>query len=91
MARHGRSFMMNTYLRPQRHPEALNVSLVPDAIITQTNLAGAVTDIDDAPDAPDANWLIGSGAVTLQVSFPSPTNDLVPGAAQEFRVLLKAT
>lgn len=31
--------------------------LAPDAILTQTNLTGALSAIQDDPDSPDANWL----------------------------------
>lgn len=63
--------------------------LAPDAILTQTNLTGAVADIDEDPDSPDASWLTGGGAVVLRVSFPSPAADLVAGATQEFRVRVR--
>ena len=33
-------------------------TLAPDSIATQTNLSGAVTDIDESVDSPDANWLV---------------------------------
>lgn len=33
-------------------------TLAPDTIATQTNLSGAVTDIDEPVDSPDGNWLI---------------------------------
>jgi hypothetical protein len=61
--------------------------LPPDAIITQTNLTGAVTDIDDDPDSPDANWLTASGASVLRTSFGTPAG--TPGGlnAQNFRIL----
>ena len=32
-------------------------TLPPDTIAVQTNLAGAVTDIDESVDSPDGNWL----------------------------------
>lgn len=32
--------------------------LAPDAILAQTNLTGAVGNIQDDPDSPDANWLV---------------------------------
>ncbi|HET7110289.1 MAG TPA: hypothetical protein VFI41_05420 [Gemmatimonadales bacterium] len=63
--------------------------LFPDAILVQTNIAGAVTAIDEDPDSPDANWLTGSGAIELRVSFPSPTNDLQASFPQEFRVRVR--
>jgi hypothetical protein len=60
--------------------------LFPDAILTQTNIGGAVGDIDEDPDSPDANWMAGTGAVVLRVSFPTPTANLKAGFTQEFRV-----
>lgn len=33
-------------------------TIAPGTIITQTNLTGAVTDIDESVDAPDGNWLL---------------------------------
>lgn len=63
--------------------------LAPDAILTQTNLTGAVADIQDDPDSADANWLIGGGAVVLRVSFPTPAASLRTGFTQEFRVRLR--
>jgi hypothetical protein len=33
-------------------------TLPPDTIATQTNLTGAVTDIDESVDTPDGNWLL---------------------------------
>ena len=35
-------------------------TLAPDTIATQTNLTGAVTDIDESVDSPDANWLVAA-------------------------------
>jgi hypothetical protein len=32
-------------------------SLSPDALLVQTNLSGTVSNIQDDPDSPDANWL----------------------------------
>jgi hypothetical protein len=59
----------------------------PDAITLQTNLTGSVTDIDDDPDSPDANWLTASGKSTLRTSFPTPS--ITPTGSQNFRVLLR--
>jgi hypothetical protein len=60
-------------------------TLFPDAVLTQTNLTGAVTDIDEDPDNPDALWMTGSGAVVLRVSFPTPAATLLQYNDQEFR------
>lgn len=69
-------------------PTPTSQQLFPDAILVQTNLTGAVTDIDEDPDSPDANWLIGGGGVELRVSFPSPAGPLLSGEGftQEFRI-----
>lgn len=70
-------------------------SLAPDAIISSTNLSGAVTDIDDDPDSPDGAWLTATSAVTatdLRISFPTPTGNPTTGAdLQAFRALLRKT
>ena len=66
--------------------------LAPDALLTQTNLTGAVTDIDDDPDSADANWLTAPTNVdtTCEVSFPSPSDNLNADAElQEFRVQVR--
>jgi hypothetical protein len=67
--------------------------LAPDTILTQTNLTGAVTDIDDDPDAPDGLWLIASGNnvnTAVSVAFPSPTVSPTAGAdLQEFRAQVR--
>lgn len=60
--------------------------LFPDAILTNTGYTGAVTDIDEDPDSADANWMVGTGATVLRVSFPLPDTNLVAGFLQEFRV-----
>ena len=62
----------------------------PDTLAVQTNLTGAVTDIDDDPDSPDGLWLTASGSSTARVTFPTPTGSPTVGAAlQNFRVLLR--
>jgi len=37
---------------------ANNIRIVPDAILAQTNLTGALGTITDDPDSPDASWLV---------------------------------
>jgi hypothetical protein len=70
-----------------------NQRLAPDALLVQTNLAGAVGDIDDDPDSPDGAWLThngGNGDTDCRVSFPTPTGNPTVGAGlQEFRVLIR--
>lgn len=66
--------------------------LAPDAILASVNLTGAVTAIDEDPDAPDASWLTRTSAnlgTEVRVSFPTPTPDLT--GLQEFRVRVRKT
>jgi hypothetical protein len=64
-------------------------SLLPDALLTQTNLTGALSTIQEDPDAPSATWMTGTGAIVLRVSFPSPPSNLVSGNRQEFRLYVR--
>lgn len=68
--------------------------LAPDELLDQTGLTGAVTDIDDDPDAPDASWLttaVNTNTV-CRVSFPTPASTLTTGPGlQEFRVQVRKT
>ncbi len=71
-----------------------NQTLSPDALLDQTGLTGSLTDIQDDPDSPDANWLTTSNntSTVARVSFPTPSGDLTVGAGlQEFRVLVRKT
>lgn len=64
--------------------------LAPDAVLLQTNLTGTLSQIQDDPDSPDANWMTGGAGVNvLRVSFPTPANSLVAGFTQEFRVRVR--
>ena len=66
----------------------------PDAIVTQTNLTGTITNIQDDPDSPDGNWwTAGVNVSTIaHISFPTPTGNPTTGAGlQEFRILLRKT
>lgn len=51
-------------------------AIPPDAILASTNLTGAVTDIQDDPDAsPATGWLTATdplAATDVRVSFPTP-------------------
>lgn len=62
--------------------------LAPDAVLTQTNLTGALSDIQDDPDTPDANWMTEAGALVLRVSFPTPAGGKLVGT-QEIRVRVR--
>jgi hypothetical protein len=71
-------------------------TLAPDAILVQTLLDGAVTDIDESVDSPDGNWCVYNSASSnntdLRVSFPSPTGDPNTGAdLQAFRAWVRKT
>ncbi len=65
--------------------------IAPDAILVQTAQSGAVSNIQDDPDSPDANWLTGTSATAaeLRVSFPTPAANLKAGFTQEFRVRIR--
>lgn len=65
---------------------------VPDGIITQTNLSGAIGDLDDDPDDPDGNWwtIVADGDTVAHVSVGTPSRPLLAGAdLQEIRVLVR--
>ena len=51
----------------------MSQNLPPTSLDIQTNLTGSVTDIDESPDSPDANWLTASGSSTCRVGFATPT------------------
>lgn len=66
--------------------------LAPDAILEQVNSSGAVSAIQDDPDAPDTSWLTcpdptSNGAV--RVSFPTPDGTLT--GTQEVRARVRPT
>ncbi len=67
--------------------------LAPDAILAMTNLSGVVGDIQDDPDAPDANWLLASGnnvSTDVRASFATPADPLTVGAGlQEFKAWVR--
>ena len=46
----------------------------PDALSVQTNCTGAVTDIDEDPDSPDANWLAWDGSGTYLGGYDIATS-----------------
>jgi len=65
----------------------------PDTLIEQTNLSGVLSDIQDDPDSPDANWLdasVNNVDTVCHVGFPTPSGDLTTGAGlQEFKIWVK--
>ena len=69
--------------------------VLPAAILADTNLSGAVGDIDESPTAPDGSWLTADSATLgtmLHVSFGSPGGNLEIGAdLQEFRAWVRKT
>jgi hypothetical protein len=69
-------------------------TLAPDAILVQTLLDGAVTDIDEDPASPDGAWLTYNAASSnntdCRVSFPTPSGAPNTGAGlQTFRVRIR--
>jgi hypothetical protein len=55
---------------------------IPDALLVQTNLNGAVTAIDEDPDAPGGDWLTAASNnvdSVCVVSFPTPTGNPTTG------------
>jgi hypothetical protein len=68
-----------------------SASLPPDGILTQTLFTGALSDIIDSPDSPDANWMLGGvGTNILRVSFPTPAGNLrANGNNQTFRIRVR--
>lgn len=64
--------------------------LAPDAVSLLIGFtSGAVSDIQDDPDSPDANWMIGNATGEVLMSFPTPTNTLKAGFTQEFRIRVR--
>lgn len=66
--------------------------VIPDAILSATNLTGTIGAIQEDPDDPDANWLTATSAVSpidLLASFDTPPG--TPDGVQNFRVLLRKT
>lgn len=67
-------------------------TLSPESIGQQLNLTGSVTDIQDDPDSPDANWMLwdGSGNIICRVLMPTPSGNPTTGAGlQEYRILIR--
>lgn len=67
----------------------------PDAILEIVNLTGTVSEIQDDPDSPDADWLViveDKVDTSARVSFSTPTGNPTVGAdLQEFRALVRKT
>lgn len=70
-------------------------SLSPDSLLVQTNLSGAVTDIQDDPDSPDSSWLTATddtANTVTRTSFATPSGTPNTGAdLQEFRLWIRRT
>jgi len=67
--------------------------VAPSVLLDNTNLSGGVTDIDEDPDSPDANWMeavLDSNNTVCRVGFPTPSGNLDPATdAQEFRIWVR--
>ena len=77
-----------------KNPRVTLERLPPDAILLQTNLSGAVTDIDDDPDDPDGLFLTAVSSTSntdLRVSFGTPATPKIGSGLQEFRALVAKT
>ena len=63
--------------------------IAPNAEEASTNRTGAVTDVDEDPVAPDANWMTptASAAWSTRLSFPTPTVALKSGSDNQAFVL----
>ncbi len=70
-------------------------TLAPDVLLTQTNLVGSLTDIDDDPDSPDGLWLTANNNnqnTVCIVSFGTPTDSPTIGAGlQAFQMWARIT
>jgi lysozyme len=67
-------------------------NLSPDAIISQTNTTGTVSNVQDSPSSPDANSLTATTTGTandMRLSFPTPSKSL--SGTQTFNVWASAT
>lgn len=66
-------------------------TLLPDASLEATGFASyALADVDEDPDAPDANWAVASSnnnATSNRVSFPTPTGN--PTGVQTFKIYVR--
>lgn len=66
--------------------------IAPDTLLRTTRLSGTLADLQDDPDAPDAEWLTATGSyIQLKAGFGSPAADLETGAPQEFKLLVRKT
>ncbi len=65
----------------------------PDAVLVSSGLTGAVGDIQDDPDAPDASWMVATGnntATDVRTSFATPTGAPNVGTGlQEFKAWVR--
>ncbi|MGB0747196.1 MAG: hypothetical protein ACPGO3_00475 [Magnetospiraceae bacterium] len=70
-------------------------SLPPNTLLDQTNLSGALADIDEDPAGPDGAWLTAASDNVdsiCRTGFPTPAADLQTGAnLQTFRAWVRVT
>ncbi len=73
-------------------PSSVTEDEAPTVLVTQTNLTGAVTDIDDDPDSPDGLWLEyitnDVDTVTL-VDFDTPSTITTLSGTQTMKVWVR--
>lgn len=65
-------------------------TLAPDALLLQTNLTGAVTDVDEDPDSPDASFLLAP-ALQSAAAKTFYLNDTLQGAGYSMLETAPAT
>ncbi len=70
-------------------------SLAPDTLISQTNLSGALSTIQDDPDlaiGTDTTWMEAvdnKSNTRVSVGFPTPSGKLTPGATQTLKTKVR--
>lgn len=77
------------------HHASKVLRLAPTAIISSANITGGVTNVDESPRSPDANWIeptLVDFQWNVAFSFPTPATAPAPGAyKQAFVVWVKRT
>lgn len=62
--------------------------IIPDEILSITNLTGSISDIQDDPDSPDGNWIVTLSQntnVNIRIGFASTNFRVTPNSTQEFK------
>lgn len=70
------------------------VAVAPAALVAVTNLTGAVTAIDEDPDAPGGDWVtatIGDNGIDALIRYAMPGGATTLTGAQDFKTYLRKT